>query len=369
MSVYRRTDGVFAFDFQLRGVRFCGSTGVKSERAAKDIERQKRQQARQRLALAREQRTAPMTINVAFDRFWSEVGDHYSGSYRQTVWGALRWLTAELGASTLIREIGPNIITQAIASRRTEGVSNSTVNRTVTELLRTVLRRAGRLWEQETQSIEWHKLMLAEPRERVRELRDHEEAQLTQDMRADYLPAIRFLLISGLRKKELVTLKWSAIDWRARIITIRGKGDKVANIPLTDAMRAILSPLRDHHPEFVFTYQATRTKRINGKPHRVKFKRYPITYSGLGSTWRRYAGDLDDFRFHDLRHTAATRLLRKTGNLRLAQKLLRHENISATSRYAHVTDDDLRAGMDAVASDTPAVAPATTGAKRASGAD
>lgn len=367
MSVYRRTDGVFAFDFQIRGVRFCGSTGAKSERAAKDIERKKRELARQRLALAREQSAAPMTISVAFDRFWTEVGDHYAGGYRKTVWGGLRWLTGELGPTTLLRDVGPNLITQAIARRRGESVSNATVNRTVTELLRTIMRRAASHWEQELRPIPWRDLMLAEPRERVRELRDHEEKAIVAAVRGDYLPAIRFALISGLRKAEIVGLKWSVIDWTARTISIRGKGDKIRTLPLTDGMRAILSPLREHHPDFVFTYQAARTKRIAGQAHRVKFQRYPITYSGLGSTWRRTikAAGIDDFRLHDTRHTTATRLLRSSGNLKLVQKLLGHEHIATTSRYAHVTDDDLRAAMHE-AEQAPASA-TTPDTKRAAG--
>ncbi|MDG2571043.1 tyrosine-type recombinase/integrase, partial [Vibrio parahaemolyticus] len=56
-----------------------------------------------------------------------------------------------------------------------------------------------------------------------------------------------------------------------------------------------------------------------------------------------------DFRFHDNRHTAATRLLRSSGNLKLVQKLLRHEDIATTTKYAHVTDEDLRLAMETAA--------------------
>ena len=54
-----------------------------------------------------------------------------------------------------------------------------------------------------------------------------------------------------------------------------------------------------------------------------------------------------DLRLHDLRHTAATRTLRATGNLAMAQRQLGHARIETTSRYAHVLDDDLRAGLNA----------------------
>ena len=55
---------------------------------------------------------------------------------------------------------------------------------------------------------------------------------------------------------------------------------------------------------------------------------------------------IPDFRFHDLRHTFATRLLRKTGNLKLVSRLLGHTTVETTTRYAHVLDGDLQSAMD-----------------------
>jgi integrase len=88
---------------------------------------------------------------------------------------------------------------------------------------------------------------------------------------------------------------------------------------------------------------------------RVIGQRYPFSES-----WRRWwyravksAGLWDDrrspdrFRFHDLRHTRATRLLRETGNLKIVQKLLGHQSIKTTARYAHAFTDDVRAAMEA----------------------
>lgn len=93
------------------------------------------------------------------------------------------------------------------------------------------------------------------------------------------------------------------------------------------------------------TYVANRTR-----DDRIQGNRYPVTYNGLKTAWRRSRSksDVKDFRFHDMRHTAATRLLRATGNLRLAQRLLGHSDIQTTTKYAHVTNDDLRDGLDKV---------------------
>ena len=58
------------------------------------------------------------------------------------------------------------------------------------------------------------------------------------------------------------------------------------------------------------------------------------------------AAEIDDFRFHDLRHTFATRLLRQTQNLKLVSQLLGHRNVTTTVRYAHVLQDDMRLALD-----------------------
>ena len=51
------------------------------------------------------------------------------------------------------------------------------------------------------------------------------------------------------------------------------------------------------------------------------------------------------FEMHQLRHTAADALWRETGNLVLAQQLLRHKSSETTRRYLHPSEDDLRDGL------------------------
>ncbi len=72
---------------------------------------------------------------------------------------------------------------------------------------------------------------------------------------------------------------------------------------------------------------------------------------GVRSAHRRACGraGIENLRVHDLRHTAATCLLKATGNLKMAQKLLRHSNIRTTAKYAHVFDDQLRDALDQMA--------------------
>ena len=80
----------------------------------------------------------------------------------------------------------------------------------------------------------------------------------------------------------------------------------------------------------------------------VKGQRYPLTHEGFGSALERAvaASGVADFRMHDMRHTAASRVAR-VSNLKVVQTLLRHADIRTTLRYVHVNVDDVRAALDA----------------------
>ena len=173
-----------------------------------------------------------------------------------------------------------------------------------------------------------------------------EADQLDNATRDDFRPILEFTGISGLRMNECL-LRWSEVNWDARKIEKQGKGDKRVTVPITPAVRQILWPLRGHHETMVFTYIAKRTRKAQNL---VKGERYPITYSGLKSAWKRIrkAACVADFRFHDYRHDFATKLLRETRNLKLVQKALNHTNIKTTAKYAHVLDDEVAAGLEAM---------------------
>lgn len=80
-------------------------------------------------------------------------------------------------------------------------------------------------------------------------------------------------------------------------------------------------------------------------------KYYPITREGLKTEFRRTLpkAGIENYRFHDNRHTAATRILRATGNIKLVKELLRHDQITTTNKYAHVTQFDILEAMEKAA--------------------
>lgn len=137
-----------------------------------------------------------------------------------------------------------------------------------------------------------------------------------------------------------------------------GKGDKPHVLPITSEVEELLRAQAGHHPERVFTYECKRTRTCaRSKKKLVRGERYPITAQGLATHMRRTiikAGIRDLRPMHDFRHTAATRTLRATGNLRLVQNLLGHSSPATTAKYAHATLDDILEGMLKASADSAA---------------
>lgn len=289
-----------------------------------------------------------MTFSAAWSLYWDQVGKHHRNAIDTA--RSLEWLEQQIGKNTMIATITDDHVARLVAKRRGEQgrgklVSNATVNRSVIEPLRSILKRAREVWGQSVQIINWKIHVLKEPQERIREASQDEEARFIAALRPDYVPVFRFAILTGCRMSEVLGLEWHKVDFFNQSFTVLGKGDKSRSIPMTKAVYALLWELRGHHKTAVFTYEA-----VKARDGRSRKERYPVTENGFKTQWRRAkrVAGVADFRFHDTRHTAATRLVRATGNLKLAQKLLGHADLATTSRYSHVTDADLRAGMEAV---------------------
>jgi integrase len=348
MSVYRTARSPYwHFDFQWRGHRFHGSTKCRTRREAEKVEAAERERARGLVAQTEKAKTS-LRLDDVSGRYWSEHAQHLAGA--PNTWTLLAVLIRFFGKDKLLTEVTDDDMTKLVAWRRGHRVredgpliSQHTVNHT-TEQLRKLFTRA-KLWGVRFQhEPRWVKHMLPVPDERVRELGEDEAARIEAEA-GDYLPLILFARASGLRLNECL-LRWSEVDWNAKRIRKLGKGERMVGCPITSEIRNILWSLRGHHPINVFTYLCR-----HGEHGRVKGERYPITYAGVQTMWRRLRerADINGLRFHDLRHDFGTKLLRETGNLKLVQKAMNHRSIKTTLRYAHVLDSEVAEAMEAVA--------------------
>lgn len=356
MSVYKRPGAeTYTYDFELGGRRFSGDTGEADKRKAQRRQEEVRRQERARLDASKGKSGANMTFGAACTRYMEEVGEHHVQAL--TTLASLEWLEAAIGKRTLVSTIDEERVAFVVARRRQDmrkvgdkstpqrRVGNATVNRTCTEPLRKVLRRAGDKWGCVVQPIDWASHMLPEPRERVREASVEEEALVMEQLDRGYGDAVLFAVLTGCRRMEIVGLTWQSVDFFTQHFTVLGKGNRLRTIPMSAAVFDLLWSLKDHDPEWVFTYTAARTDK---RKQIYRGIRYPMTDAGLRTAMRRAVGSagVENLRFHDLRHTAATRILRKS-NLRVVQELLGHSEPTTTAKYAHALSEDIRAAMDA----------------------
>ncbi len=326
------------YDFQRGGRRFHGSTGTSNKRAAQSYINRLEQ------SIAKgDGGKIDISLNNACDALW-EAKAKFEKSNRTTEFQFAN-LIEGIGANKALADITAADFQRFIAKRRAT-VSNTSVNRE--------LEQARRVWKHASTShmvsaIDWGALMLPEPKERVRELSAKEEQRLFENLPEDLKPVVEFAILSGQRRSAIVGLRWDKIDWTNAEAEIVNKGGGVHRFPLSPVMVQIIleQPQLDDCP-FVFTYVCERpAPKRPDRPQRVKGQRYPFTLQGWKRKWSKALTDagIENFRFHDLRHTSATRIIRASGNLKAAQKLLGHTDIRTTSRYAHVGMDDLRGLM------------------------
>jgi integrase len=301
---------------------------------------------------------AAMTIDAAAGRYWSEVGQGHACASETFV--NLERLVGYFGKDKLLAEITDDDVAKMVAWRRSHHrwgrkdfslIAPATVNRSTTEVLQKLFTRAREYWNARFENEpKWRKHMLREPEERVRELSEGEAEALEMAIRSDYAPFFAFVHASGQRAFKECLLEWSEVNWSTRHIIKKGKQDRTITIPITDEIAAIIAPLIGHHERWVFTYVAQRTRR---REDLVKGRRYPITKSGAKTQWQRdrLRAGISDFRIHDFRHDLGTKVLRKTGNLKLVQRALNHADIKTTTRYAHVLDHEVAAALESVQAD------------------
>jgi len=167
------------------------------------------------------------------------------------------------------------------------------------------------------------KIKLLKGEEKRLRILTREELQRLVDCAREPLKTIILLAAStGMRKSEILSLRWKDIDFEHGFIRVESsKNSESRDVPMDDFLRKKLLSLKRERPnDFVFS-------RKNGERiHCIK--------EAFKAACRR-AG-ISDFRFHDLRHTAASLLAAGGCDIITLQHILGHKTLAMTQRYAHL---------------------------------
>ncbi len=165
---------------------------------------------------------------------------------------------------------------------------------------------------------------------------------------------LELLFSTGLRVSELCSLSIDDVDLSRDEFSVRGKGDKVRVVFLSeaakDAIRAYLKVRKDMDDAlFVQVYDAANepVEEPGARPQkRVQKQRelrlYPRAVQRILKQYAAKAGITRKVTPHVIRHSFATDLLSNGADLRSVQALLGHANIATTQVYTHITDKHLR---------------------------
>lgn len=343
------------FDFEVDGQRHTGSTKCLIE----DVAGAEKVALAIRNRLLDEAAAKRVTFVPTFednDMTWVEAVASYlefKGPYPSYAReeGYFAWLKPRIGDLS-VKAIDDAKLTGLIAERRRKRrydrpklatLSNSAVNGSVTFMVQRVLLHARRNGVHLPREPYW-RLHILPVAPRKREMVIDEEV-LLEPIRPDIWPCIQFILETGLRKREALILK-SQVHWRQGVIHVTGKGKKFHEVPITEAVAEILKKEWHKHPTHVFTYQAqVNSTHSTTKRRYVKGEYRPLIYTSLNDMFGRLCkrGGVSNLRVHDIRKTTGARIVRSTGDLKAAAKVLNHASVAMTDKhYSHITPADVR---------------------------
>jgi integrase len=238
-----------------------------------------------------------------------------------------------------LAEVSSELISRYKSRRFQEGAKPATLNRELS-MAKHAFNLGLKEWEWCKENPFCKVKMEKENNARDRVLGYDEEERLLNACPKWLMEIVTFALNTGARMGEILELTWSNIDLFRKVVVIhQGKTGRTKTIPLTPTAMEVMkakAKVRQINSTLVFpSAKGTKMSDTNvGRAFRHALKR----------------SNIEDFRFHDLRHTFASRLAMAGKDLYLIQKLLGHMEPRMVQRYAHHSVESLRDGIEVLES-------------------
>lgn len=318
MSVFKRPGSPYYYaEFQIDNTRFCRSTRKTTEREARAEERILKAKEQARLS-ADKPKSDTLNLDQGFGKYWLEHGSKLA--WASEVERYIKLILKHVDGSILIEDLTDAEVNDFVQAWNASGGGVYALNRALA-IWRAMHRRARKKWRQRAQEIDWTDFLNDE------EKRVRSETLETMRLLVDNLPAktglaVEWSLYTGIRKFETFGLLWDNVYLDQGKATVTAKGGRQHTIWLSEQAMDVLARC-ERKGRYVFDRRAARYA-------------FEKACEKIG---------LQDFRWHDLRHTAATWLRQAGVPVEIVQRVLGHADIATTMRYAHVVDTEVQDAM------------------------
>jgi integrase len=299
------------YDFWYNGQRYKASTKQTSKTAAAEVEVGVRRGLRERAV-----------HDITFERLAKKyLRLHAKNKRSKTFYEYTVKVLRRYFGEILLSRIDPAEVDAFMAGRRAE-VKASTANRSLTVLkhMLTLAVRWGHLSTNPAAGVKRER----EPKGRERYLTEGEASRLVAACTPWLRAVVVVALHTGARQGELLGLTWDAVDLDRGLLEFRRtKNGEARTVRLSEAARATLRELPSR-------FKGGAVFRNHGGE--------PIHRDGLTWSFRRAVkrAGLAGFRFHDLRHSAASFWVQAGVPLNTVREILGHRSLTMTLRYAHL---------------------------------
>ncbi|MDD5431664.1 MAG: site-specific integrase [Candidatus Omnitrophica bacterium] len=325
MGIYLRKDNWY-IDYYANGIRKREKIGTSKKLAETVLQKRKVQVAEGKfLDIKREKK-------IKFDDFANEYLEVYSKPNNRSWKADLHNLNRlkSFFDGVCLHEITP-LLVERFKVERVKEVKPATVNRALARL-KSIFNKA----------IAWGKFngvnpvnsvkFFPEDNQRTRYLEKEEIIKFFEYCSGNIKPIVIVALNTGMRKGEILNLKWHDIDFKRDIIyLLKTKNNSKREIPMNEAAKTALIKVKKHvDSPYIFCGK-------DGRPLQNIRKSFFTALEKAG---------IINFRFHDLRHTFASQLVMSGVDLNTVRELLGHKSLEMTLRYSHLSPDHKKRAVD-----------------------
>jgi integrase len=356
MALYQR-GGIWYIDYYVGGKRKKEAIGPKKKEAEAALGK--------KLGLIREgkyfdvKKITPITFDKMAEKFieWAEA-NRKSKEFLFTLAPATEHFKDRLLTSITEEEIEGyramrrDVPTKAKNAEAARPRATSTVNHELA-ILKQLFRKAiawGYLERGKDPAENVKKL--PEPKGRIRFLSVDEARRLLEAASPHLRPILITALETGMRRGEILRLTWNDVDSRNRTLYVaEAKNGAPRHVPMSARLKATLDALpRRLHSSYVFTGSIRKTpaagkrKRPLNQPVGKVGKPFQDVDTSFENACR--AAGIEGFRFHDLRHTAASHMAMAGVPLKTIGEILGHKTAAMTERYSHLTPEHKKQAVE-----------------------